>query len=89
MSDMPTPIIGGMGSTMDGPALGGAPQPNAGLEIGVLEDKIGFKVTGPNAEPIVMLFTLQEIYNIMGALESAAAHVRQSMIQQLSQPKVS
>lgn len=86
MSNLPTPIVGGMGSMMDGPELGGnSPQLNASLEIGVLEDKIGFKVTSPNAEPVVMLFTLPEIYNIMGALESAMSHVRQSTMQQFSQ----
>lgn len=86
----PVSVVGGMGATMDGTALGGAdmngaiPASQAQLEIGVVDNKIGFKIAPPGSQPLVMLFTLPEIYNIMGALESAAAHVRNDMSTQFS-----
>lgn len=85
----PVSVVGGMGATMDGTALGGAdmngaiPASQAQLEIGVVDNKIGFKIAPPGSQPLVMLFT-SEIYNIMGALESAAAHVRNDMSTQFS-----
>ena len=69
---------------MDGTALGGAdmngaiPASQAQLEIGVVDNKIGSRLPHPDHKLLVMLFT-SEIYNIMGALESAAAHVRNDM----------
>jgi len=79
-------IVGGMGASLDGPVLGGGgePQPSLGLEIGVLNDRVGFRIKDPaksdQEDPgITLMFTLQEVYGIIGALEGAVAHVRQQI----------
>lgn len=65
-----TPIIGGMGASMDDSSLGDETV-QAGLEIGVINDKIGYRISLPGSEPLVMLFSVQEMYSIMSAQQGA------------------
>lgn len=73
-------VSGGMGASLDGPSLGGAPEQKAGLEIGVIDDKIGYRIVSPAGEPIILLFSVAEMYGIMSAQEQAIAHIRNSTL---------
>ena len=74
----PGGITGGMSASMDdGLSLEGGSPAQSNFEIGVFEGKIGFKINIPNNEPVVIMFTLPEIYNIVAGLENAAQHIRQ------------
>lgn len=76
----PPAIVGGMGAQMDDNQLGEPGPPQAGLEIGVMDDKVGFRVAAATGEPIILLFSVAEMYNILAAIEMSIAHIRKSAI---------
>lgn len=80
MNNTPVGIVGGMGASLDGPELGGGlgEQPRANLEIGVVENHIGYRVTPPNGEPVILMFTVAEMYAIMAAQQNAIMHIMQN-----------
>lgn len=78
MNDQPVGIVGGMGASLDGPELGGGAQPQAHLEIGVVENHIGYRITPPGKEPVILMFTVAEMYSIMAAQQNAIMHIMQN-----------
>jgi len=80
MNNQSIGIVGGMGGVLNEPSMGQAPpEQQAGLEIGVMEDKIGFKIFSAEGNPIILLFTIAEMYGIISAQEQAIAYIRKNV----------
>lgn len=83
------PIVGGMGATMDDGVLNdpqpGADGPQAGIQVGVMGDKIGFQVVADGREPITLLFSVSEMIAMIAAQEQCIQHVREMQQQQWTQ----
>lgn len=71
------PITGGMGASLDDNTLA-PPQPQAGLEIGVVENKIAFRLAPESGESFMLLFSIAEMFQIMAAEQAAIDHIRQN-----------
>lgn len=80
MNDVIPEMSGDKEIKLNDPVLDVVPDQKAGLEIGVIDDKIGYRIIGPSGEPVILLFTVEEMYSIMSAQEQAIAHIRSQRV---------
>lgn len=72
MNDTPEDVK----EALDDPSLVNPQAQKAELEIGIINDKIGYRIINPNNEPIMLLFTVAEMYNIMSAQQLAINYIQ-------------